>query len=110
MKVTEQESPQWPCDLAHLVAYQPEAIVSRAVVQAAGGSVAVFAFDKGQRLSEHTAPFDALVQVVDGAASIIIDGEAFRVKAGEAILMPAGRPHAVEANERFKMVLTMIRT
>ncbi|MDZ7337435.1 MAG: cupin domain-containing protein [candidate division KSB1 bacterium] len=108
MKVTEQGSPQWPCDLAGLVEYQPEAIVSRAVVQAAGGSVTLFAFDKGQRLNEHTAPFDALVQVLEGAATIIIEGKAFRTAAGQAILMPAGRPHAVEADERCKMVLTMI--
>ncbi len=110
MRTVNMESPKGPCDLGGLVSYQSEAIVSRAIVQGAGGSVTVFAFDKGQRLSEHTAPFDALVQVVDGLATIIVDGEAFRLAAGQAILMPAHHPHAVEAPERFKMVLTMIRS
>jgi quercetin dioxygenase-like cupin family protein len=74
------------------------------------GSVTVFAFDAGQGLSEHTAPFDALVQVLDGEAEITIDGKRHHVKAGELILMPAGQPHALKAVQRFKMMLVMIRS
>ncbi len=109
MSTAHRETPHWPAKLAELVDYQEGAIVSRILMQAPGGSVTVFAFDRGQRLSEHTAPFDALVQVVDGSATVIIEGVARQVAAGEGILMPANRPHAVEAPERFKMLLTMIR-
>ena len=110
MRSTRSESPAWPAKLLGLVDYQQDAIVSRILVQGPGGSVTVFAFDQGQRLSEHTAPFDALVHVVDGTATVIIEGVAHRVAAGEAILMPAHKPHALEAPEPFKMVLTMIRS
>lgn len=110
MSSAHHEVPQWPAALAALVQYQPAAIVSRTIVQAAGGSVTLFAFDEGQHLSEHTAPYDALVQVLEGAANVIISGVASRVEAGQAILMPANQPHAVQAQERFKMVLTMIRS
>jgi quercetin dioxygenase-like cupin family protein len=92
-----------------LLQYQAGAIVSRTLVKQRGGSVTLFAFDAGQELSEHTAPFDALVQVVDGAAEIRIEGTPYPVEAGEMILMPAGRPHAVRGPGRFKMILTMIR-
>ena len=95
--------------LASLVGYAADAIVSRTLVDKAAGTVTVFAFDAGQRLSEHTAPFDALVQVVDGTGVITVDGEEHAVAAGEVILMPANVPHAVRADERFKMLLTMIR-
>jgi quercetin dioxygenase-like cupin family protein len=74
------------------------------------GNVTVFAFDEGQGLSEHTAPFDALVQVVEGDAEITISGKPHRVQGGEMILMPAGQPHALKAIQRFKMILTMIRS
>jgi len=93
-----------------LVQYQDGAVVSRAIVKKPTGNVTLFAFDEGQGLSEHTAPFDALVQVVEGEAEIVIAGEAHRVRSGEMILMPAGRPHALRAPERFKMILTMIRS
>jgi quercetin dioxygenase-like cupin family protein len=73
------------------------------------GTVTAFAFDSGQELSEHTAPFDALVQVLDGEAEIIIAGERHRLSRGDMIIMPAGKPHAVKAPARFKMLLTMIR-
>ena len=73
------------------------------------GGITLFAFDKGQRLSEHSAPFDAVIQVVDGKAEIVIDGEPFLLGAGQMIIMPAGHPHAVNAVERFKMLLTMIK-
>ncbi|MBC7187847.1 MAG: cupin domain-containing protein [Calditrichaeota bacterium] len=110
MSSLQHEVPEWPADLTGLVQYQPAAIVSRAIVQAAGGSVTLFAFDEGQHLSEHTAPFDALVHVLEGAARVVISGVAHRVEAGQAILMPANKPHAVQAQQRFKMVLTMIRS
>ena len=73
------------------------------------GNISLFAFDKGEALSEHTAPFDALIQVVDGTGQIIIGGKPFEVKAGSSIIMPANIPHAVKAIEKFKMILTMIK-
>jgi quercetin dioxygenase-like cupin family protein len=94
---------------AGLIDYQKDAIVSREIVKQKTGSVTVFAFDAGQGLSEHTAPFDALVQVLDGEAEITIAGKRHRVSAGELILMPAGQPHALKAVQRFKMMLVMIR-
>ena len=84
-------------------------LVSRTLVQNEAGSVTAFAFAAGQGLSEHTAPFDALVQVLDGAAGITISGRSQRVAAGGMILMPAHEPHALKAQERFKMLLTMLR-
>jgi quercetin dioxygenase-like cupin family protein len=93
-----------------LVNYQDGAVVSREIVKKSTGNVTVFAFDEGQGLSEHTAPFDALVQVVEGEAEISISGQAHRVLGGEMILMPAGQPHALKALKRFKMILTMIRS
>jgi len=92
-----------------LVAYQAGAIVSRQIIQKKLGNVTLFAFDKGQALSEHTAPFDALVQVLDGRAEITIAGEPLTVKAGETIVMPANLPHALRALTKMKMLLTMIR-
>lgn len=93
-----------------LVQYQDGAVVSREVVKKPTGTVTIFAFEEGQGLSEHTAPFDALVQVVEGDAEITISGQPHRVQGGEMILMPAGRPHALKALKRFKMILTMIRS
>jgi len=93
-----------------LVSYQDGAVVSREIIKKSTGSVTLFAFDEGQGLSEHTAPFDALVQVVDGAAELLISGQPYQLKAGEMILMPAGQPHSLKAIERFKMILTMIRS
>ncbi len=92
-----------------LAAYQDGAVVSRQIAKAEGGNVTLFAFDRGQELSEHPAPFDALVHVLDGEAEIVLAGRPFRVKAGEVLLMPAGVPHAVRAVEKFKMLLTMIK-
>ena len=89
--------------------YAPDAIVSRALVSGKSGSVTLFAFDRGQQLSEHTAPFDALVLVLDGEAQVTIGEKVVRARAGQMVLMPAGVPHAVKAPERFKMLLTMIR-
>ena len=95
---------------ADLVDYQSGAVVSREVLKKKTGSVTLFAFDQGQGLSEHTAPFDALVQVLDGEAEITVAGKRHRVSAGELILMPAGQPHALKADRRFKMMLIMIRS
>lgn len=94
---------------AGLVAYESGAVVSRALLKKPVGTVTLFSFDQGEGLSEHTAPFDALVQVLDGAAEVTVDGTAHRVSAGELIIMPAGKPHALKALERFKMMLVMIR-
>lgn len=91
------------------VDYSSGGIVSKNVVKKESGNVSLFAFDKGEGLSEHTAPFDALVQVIEGNAEIIIEGELFQLGSGDSIIMPASIPHAVKAPEKFKMVLTMIR-
>lgn len=96
--------------LADSIAYQDDAIVSRTIIKAKGGSVTLFAFDRGQELSEHTVPFDALVSVLDGEAEISIDGKPHAVTAGDAIVMPARHPHAVRAPSRFKMMLAMVRS
>ncbi len=95
--------------IADLAAYQEDAVVSRQITKVQGGNVTLFAFDQGQELSEHTAPFDALVHILDGEAQIEISGKPFKLKTGEAIIMPAGQPHAVQALKRFKMLLTMIK-
>ena len=95
--------------LADLVGYQDRSVVSREIMRNKSGTVSVFAFDAGEGLSEHTAPFDALVQVLDGAAGIVIGGEPFAVRAGESVIMPAGVPHSLHAPENFKMLLTLIR-
>lgn len=90
--------------------YAERAIISKIVLKKETGNVTLFSFDKGQNLSEHTAPFDAMVQVIEGTAEILIDKQAFVLNPGESIVMPAGIPHAVNAVERFKMVLTMIKS
>ena len=97
-------------DLAGLAEYQAGAIVSRTLIKKATGTVTLFAFDAGQELSEHTAPFDALVQVLDGEAEITISGSPLRVTAGRMVIMPAEKPHAVKAVKRFKMLLVMVRS
>ncbi len=93
-----------------LIDYQEGAVVSREIIKRETGTVTVFAFDKGEGLSEHTAPFDAMVQVIEGNAEIIISGKKNLVGTGEMIIMPANIPHALHAPERYKMVLTMIRS
>ena len=95
--------------LADMAAYQDGAIVSRQITKAPAGNVTLFAFGAGQELSEHTAPFDALVHVLDGEAAVTIAGQVFALRAGDAIVLPAGQPHAVKAIAQFKMLLTMIR-
>ncbi len=92
------------------VEYADGAIVSKTVLKKESGNISLFAFAKGESLSEHTAPFDAMIQVVDGKAEVIIGGKSCFVKAGQTIIMPANIPHAVIAVEKFKMVLTMIKS
>jgi quercetin dioxygenase-like cupin family protein len=92
------------------VAYQDGSIVSKEIIKKSTGTVTIFAFDQGQGLSEHTAPFDAMVQIVDGEAEIIISGESHHLKEGETIIMPAGKPHALKALTKFKMMLVMIKS
>ena len=89
--------------------YNDSAIVSKHLLKKSTGNISLFAFDKGEELSEHTAPFDAMVHIVDGKADIIIDGKSNILQANETIIMPANIPHALKAVEQFKMVLTMIR-
>ena len=96
--------------LSDLANYQDGSVVSRTLVKRPGGTVTIFAFAEGQELSEHTAAFDALVQVLDGEAEITVSGSPLRTKTGEAVLLPANQPHAVRALTRFKMLLTMIRS
>lgn len=93
-----------------LLSYQDGAVVSRTLVKKKTGTVTLFAFDEGEGLSEHTAPFDALVYLLDGEAEIVISGASHHLKAGEMILMPANQPHALKATKRFKMMLTMIKS
>jgi quercetin dioxygenase-like cupin family protein len=96
-------------DLSSLVTYQKGAVVSRTVIDKTAGTVTLFSFDQGQGLSEHTAPFDALVNVLDGEVEITIAGKPSRVKQGEMIIMPANQPHALKALTRFKMMLVMVK-
>ena len=96
-------------NLADLLQYQDSSIVSRVLLKNKGGTVTLFAFDVGEGLSEHTAPFDALVVVTDGEADIDIAGEGFKVRQGETIILPANLPHALNAATKFKMLLIMIR-
>ncbi len=96
--------------LGGLTAYQDGAVVSREIVGKQTGTITIFAFDKGQGLSEHTAPFDAFVYVVEGRVQITIAGQPHDLTGGEMIVMPANKPHALKATERFKMLLVMIRS
>ncbi len=95
--------------LADLVDYQEEAIVSRTIINQDMGTVTLFSFAQGQALSEHTAPYDALVYVIDGESEVTVSGKAMCVRTGEMLIMPANEPHALRAVERFKMLLVMIR-
>ena len=92
-----------------LIDYADGGIVSKEFEHSNAGSITLFAFDEGQRLSDHTAPFDAVIQIVDGEAEIMIEGELYHPKAGEMIIIPQGALHAVNSLQRFKMMLTMIR-
>lgn len=96
--------------LKDLIAYHEGAVVSRALIDKKVGTVTIFAFDEGQGLSEHAAPYDALVQILDGRAEVRIEGKPFSLKEGEMIILPANRPHALRALSAFKMLLIMIRS
>ena len=99
-----------PKDLSSLVEYSEDSVVSKTVINKPVGTVTLFAFDKGQSLSEHTSPYDALVQVIDGNAMLTIESENIEVANGQLIIMPGGIPHSVNAEEKFKMILVMIRS
>ena len=96
-------------NLAGLVDYQAGNVVSRMIIERSAGTVTLFAFDKGEGLSEHTAPFDALVHIIDGEAVVTINGKRLIVENGEAVIMPANEPHALKAPKRFEMMLVMIK-
>lgn len=97
-------------ELVKLVDYQQGNVVSRTIILKDTGTVTLFAFDKGEGLSEHTTPYDAMVQVLDGKAEIVISGKKFHLEQGQMIIMPANEPHALNAIERFKMMLIMIKS
>jgi len=99
-----------PEKLFDMVDYQKGSVVSRELISRRTGTITLFAFDEGQGLSEHTAPFDAMVQILDGDAEVTIAGKSFQLNAGETIIIPARKPHALKANKRFKMILTMIKS
>lgn len=96
--------------LIDLIDYQEGSVISRTIIDKKTGSLTLFAFDEGQGLSEHTAPFDALVYLLDGEAEIVISGKTLRLKEGEMVIMPANKPHALKAMKKFKMILVMIRS
>lgn len=108
MKISENLTAQ-PTKLVDLVDYQEGSVVSREITSKKTGTVTLFAFDEGQGLSEHTAPFDALVYCLDGETEVTISGNPIRLKRGEIVIMPAHQPHALKAVKKFKMLLIMIR-
>lgn len=95
--------------LSQMVAYQEGAVVSKILMGKKSGTVTLFSFDKGQILSEHTAPFDAMIEILEGEAEITVSGIAYILEVGEMLIMPANEPHALKATERFKMLLTMLQ-
>ena len=96
--------------MSELVEYHLGSIVSRTIIDKAEGTITLFAFEKGQGLSEHTAPFDAMVYILDGAAEVTISGKPLHLKQGEMVIMPANEPHALRATNRFKMMLVMVKS
>ena len=108
-KKSNVELPQ-PLKMVDLVEYQKGSVVSRTIIDKKAGTVTLFSFDKGEGLSEHTAPFDALVYVVDGEAEVTIAGKSVAVSLGKMVLLPAHKPHSLRAVERFKMLLIMIHS
>ncbi len=102
-------APETVSELANLAAHSDDSIVSRTLMKSPAGSLTLFAFDAGQHLSEHTCPYDATAHVIDGTAEIVINGAPHEVAAGQVVLMPANIPHAVNAKQRFKMILTMFK-
>lgn len=108
--MTENKLSETVLNLKNLVEYQKGAIVSKEILKKEAGTVTLFAFEQGQGLSEHTAPFDAMVSILDGTAEVTISGQPYRVQEGEMLIMPADKPHALKANQRFKMMLVMVRS
>ncbi len=106
---TEKIEHGTPFVFADSISYQTDGIVSKRIIQKEKGNITLFAFDAGQKLSEHTAPFDAMVQIMQGSAEVVIGGKPNQLTAGQSIIMPANIPHAVNANAKFIMLLTMIR-
>ena len=116
MAMAEKNNPEKPKKLGaqthrliDLIDYQEESVVSRTIMDKKAGTVTLFAFDENEGLSEHTAPFDALVYILKGEAKVTISGKPFKIKEGELIIMPANKPHALSALTKFKMLLMMIR-
>lgn len=109
-KMTDPKLIAQPFSYADLVQYQDGSVVSRTIIDKAEGTVTIFAFDKGQSLSTHSAPFEALVEDIDGSGTIKIENIEYKLTKGQQIIMPANKPHSVHADERFKMVLVMIRS
>lgn len=101
---------QNPQDINEAINYQEGSVVSKEIVNKPSGTISLFAFDKGQGLSEHKAPYDALVMITDGVAEVHLSGIKYEVKAGEMLLMPANSPHSLKAEKAFKMILTMIKS
>ncbi len=99
-----------PLELADLADYQEGSVVSRTIISKKTGTVTFFAFDERQGLSEHTAPFDALVHILEGEAEVVISGKSLQIKKGEVVIMPGNQPHSLKALKKFKMILTMIRS
>ncbi len=97
-------------NLNEIVDYQQDSVVSRTLIKKKTGTVTLFAFDQGQALSEHTAPFDAMAQIIDGEAEISISGKIYHLKSGDMIIMPANEPHALKAVKKYKMLLIMIKS
>ena len=104
------EVPTQPLRFVNLIKYQDGSVVSRTIIAKETGTITLFAFDEGQGLSEHTAPFDALVHILDGEAEVTLSDKQFLLKKGDMLIMPANQPHALKATKRFKMMLTMIKT
>ena len=114
MSSKKQEKPKQlkaeASNLSDLIDYQEGSVVSRAIIDKKAGTVTLFAFDEDQGLSEHTAPYDAMVYVLDGEVDVTISGKSVKLKKGEMTIMPANQPHALAAKTRFKMLLTMIKS
>jgi len=106
----QKKFPAYVADLARLITYKPHSVVSREIINKRCGNVTLFAFDKDEGLSEHTAPYDAMVFVLDGAVRITISGKPFRLGKGEMIVMPSRKPHTLDALKKFKMMLVMIKS
>jgi len=105
-----EKLPSQPLRLIDLVHYQAGSVVSRTLINEKAGTLTLFAFDEKEGLSEHTAPFDALVHILEGEAEVVVSGKPFQLKQGDIVVMPANEPHALKALARFKMLLTMIRS